>query len=160
MRYIAAADAALSGCLPLPAGRLSAQTIAQDDHLPLLVSQHAVHRPADLLYHFPVAHPFQKILLIADHIHQRQRRPVVARFYVIGKGHILAGLPLGPEIHQDLVFHTAGGIGGQPCALGWIKGGDALDQPDGTDGYQILLVRNLGIVFFEELMLAGGDRGE
>ena len=58
-------------------------------------------------------------------------------------------------MHQNLIFHTPGGIGGQPGPLGAVKAGDPLDQPDGADGDQILLVRGNGVVFFGGLMPAG-----
>ena len=55
-------------------------------------------------------------------------------------------------MHQYLVFHAAGGVGGKPCALGCVEGGDALDEPDGADGDQIFLIGTLGVVFFGGLM--------
>ena len=51
----------------------------------------------------------------------------------------------------DSIFHTAGGIGGKPCPLGVVKGGDALNKANGADGYEILLIRCLGIVFFHNV---------
>ena len=57
---------------------------------------------------------------------------------------------------EDSIFHTPGSIGCQSRPLGWVKGGDAFDKADGADGYQILLIRSLGVVFFRRLMLAGG----
>ena len=57
-------------------------------------------------------------------------------------------------MHQDLIFHAAGSVGGQSCPLGRIKGGDPLDQTDGADGDQILLVGRLGIVFLVGVRLA------
>lgn len=54
-------------------------------------------------------------------------------------------------MHEDLVFHTAGGVGGQADALSGVKGGDGLDEADGPDGDQILLVGGLGIVFFHDV---------
>ena len=59
-------------------------------------------------------------------------------------------------MHQDLIFHAPGGIGGKPCPFGGIEGGDAFDQADGADGDQILLVRGLGIVFFHNV----GDQAQ
>ena len=59
-------------------------------------------------------------------------------------------------MHQDLIFYAPGGVGGQAGAFGGIKGGDSLDEPDGADGDQILLIGSIGIVFFARLKLAEG----
>ena len=40
---------------------------------------------------------------------------------------------------ENSIFYTTGGVGGQSCTLGWIKSSDPFDQPDGSDGDQILL---------------------
>ncbi len=56
----------------------------------------------------------------------------------------------------DSVFHTSGRIGCQPGALGRIKALNALDQPDGANGYQVLLIGSLGIIFLARLKLAEG----
>ena len=63
-------------------------------------------------------------------------------------------------MHQDLIFNTSGGIGCQSGAFGRVKALDSLDQSDSSDGNQILLIRNLCVVFLGGLMLAGADRGE
>ena len=57
-------------------------------------------------------------------------------------------------MHEDLIFHAAGRIGGQPRAFGRIKGGNALDEPDGTNGDQILLIGGLGVVLLVGVRLA------
>ncbi len=51
----------------------------------------------------------------------------------------------------DSIFHAPGGVGRQPCPLGDIKGCDALDQSDGADGDQVLLVRGLGVIFLHNM---------
>ena len=40
----------------------------------------------------------------------------------------------------DSIFHASGGIGGKLCALCRIKGSNALDQSDGPNGDQVLLI--------------------
>ena len=42
------------------------------------------------------------------------------------------------QVHQDLVFDAAGGVGGQLDVLGRLIGAHRLDQPDGADGDQVL----------------------
>lgn len=49
------------------------------------------------------------------------------------------------------IFHTPGGISGKTGALGYIKGSDPLDQTDGADGDQILLIRCLGVILFHDV---------
>jgi len=55
-------------------------------------------------------------------------------------------------MHEDLIFHAPCGVGCQARAFGRIKGGDPLDQTNGSNGDQILLIRRLGVVFFGGLM--------
>lgn len=103
--YIAAADTRDLGHLPLAVGRAALQAVAQDDHLPLLLGQTTIHRPAEIAHRLPAADPLQQILILTDHVHQRQSCPICAGLYVVGQGNILAGLPLGPKVHQDLVCY-------------------------------------------------------
>ena len=154
MRYIAAADAQYLRHLPLAARLQPADTEAEHDNLLFLVAEALLHRPTNLLQPLPGCDRLQKIRLLPHHIHQRQRRSIGAGFYHIRQGHILAGLALGTKMHQDLIFHTPGGVGSQPCPFGNIKGGDPLDQSDGANGYQILLLRRVGVVFLVGVRLA------
>ena len=57
-------------------------------------------------------------------------------------------------MHQDLIFHTSGGVGGEAGGFGGIEGGDPFDEADGADGDQILLVRIGGVVFLVGVRLA------
>lgn len=43
-----------------------------------------------------------------------------------------------PQIHQDLVLDAAGSVGGQLDVLVGTEGIDGLDEPDGTNGDQVL----------------------
>ena len=158
--YIASADTGNQRRFPLSAGWPAIQPIAQPDYLPLLIRQAGIHGPIKLLHRFLCSHLLQKIPILTDHIHQRQRRPITAALNIVRQGYILGALTLGPKVHQDLIFHTSGGIGGKAGTFGAVKGGHRLDQTDGADGDQILLIRRLGIVFLEGLMLAGRSRGE
>ena len=49
-------------------------------------------------------------------------------------------------MHKDLIFNAPAGIGSQAHVLVRLEGGDSLDQPDGTNGDQIVLISGLGIV--------------
>ena len=51
-------------------------------------------------------------------------------------------------LSEDSIFNAPGCIGGQAGAFTGIKRGDALDQPDGSDGNEVLLVGSLGVVLF------------
>ena len=68
-----------------------------------------------------------------------------------------SGLSAGPESRwcEDSIFHTSGSVSCQACSFVRVKGFNALDQPDGPNGDQILLVRCLGVIFFGGLMPAG-----
>ena len=52
------------------------------------------------------------------------------------------------EIHQYFIFNTPAGIGSKPDLLIRLECGNALDQPDGSDGNQIVLVAIGGVIFF------------
>ncbi len=52
---------------------------------------------------------------------------------------------------EGSILHTPGGIGSKPRPFGRIKGGDALNEADGSYGDQVLLIRSLGIVFFHDV---------
>lgn len=86
------------------------------------------------------------------------------------KSECSSGLPLAPAgaiLHQkvpvlllhppivplseDSIFNTSCRISGQPGALGWVEAGNALDESDGPDGDQIVLIDTLGIVFLEQV---------
>ena len=54
-------------------------------------------------------------------------------------------------MHQDFIFYTSGSVGCKAGAFTGIKRGDALDQPDGSDGNEVLLVGSLGVVLFHNV---------
>ena len=58
---------------------------------------------------------------------------------------------MGPEVHQDLIFHAAGSVGGQADSFVRVEACDRLDQPHRADGDQILLVHVLRIVLFHDV---------
>ena len=54
---------------------------------------------------------------------------------------------------EDSILNTSRGVGGESCAFGVVKGRDGLDEADGADGDQILLVGSLGVVLLEDAFL-------
>ena len=53
-------------------------------------------------------------------------------------------------LRQYSIFNTSACIGGQADALVGAEGVHRLDEADGADGDQILLLLGLGVVFFED----------
>lgn len=51
---------------------------------------------------------------------------------------------------EDSIFNTSARISCQPDAFVGLEGVHRLDEPDGTDGDQVLLLLRLGVVFFED----------
>ena len=54
-------------------------------------------------------------------------------------------------MHQDLIFNTSAGVGGEADALVGAEGVHRLDEADGADGDQILLIGCLRVVFFIQM---------
>ena len=102
----------------------------------------------------PGGHLFQQIAVLADHIHQRKRRPIGTCLDIIGQRNILRTLLLPPKIHQYLIFYAPGSIGSKSRPLAGIECRDPLDQPNRPNGNQILLVGGLCVVFFRLVMPA------
>ena len=48
---------------------------------------------------------------------------------------------------EDSILYAAGGVGRKARALLGLEGRNALDEPDGTDGDEIVLLLGLGVVF-------------
>jgi len=153
--YIAAADAQLLRHLPLAMGRGSEQAVAQPDHLPLLICQTPLHRPTKLPGILPGVQLLQQVLVPRHHILKRQRPSLGPRLDQLRQRHIRAALPPGTKIHQDLIFNTPGSVGCELDILIHPVGADGLDQADGANGDQVLLLRFGGVVFFARLMQAG-----
>lgn len=152
--HITAADARLLRHLPLSVGRIAPQPIAQLHHQPFLFRQTFRDSLPQCRDPLPGADGFQQVLIPADHIHQRKCRSIRPRFDIIRQRYILRTLFLRSKMHQYLVFHTPGGISGQPCPLGCIKCSDSFYQPNRSNGDQVLLIRSLCVVFLGGLMPA------
>ena len=87
----------------------------------------------------------------SNHIHQLQGVALFVRLDGVREGYLPLELFLAAEVHEDLIFDAPGGVGGQTRPLLRVEAGDALDEPDGADGDQVLLVGALGVVFFGRL---------
>lgn len=72
-------------------------------------------------------------------------------FNGLRKGNLSLQLLLAAEVHQDLIFNTSCRIGRQTRSFCRVKAGNALDESDGPDGDQIVLVGILGVVFLYDV---------
>ena len=52
---------------------------------------------------------------------------------------------------EDCIFYTPCGIRRQPDIFLRLIAGDALNQPDGADGDQVVLVYGLGVIFLKRI---------
>ena len=137
--------------LPLGQGLFPVQAVAQGQYLLLPVVQDLPHVLPEQSHVLPAADPVEHVVILTDHIHEGQSGAVLAGFDVVGQGDVRSAFPLASEVHEDFVLHAPGRIGGQPDAFARIKGGHGLNEPDGADGYEVLLVRGLGVVFFHNM---------
>ena len=87
--------------------------------------------------HFVLQIPVDNVFIRSQDIRQQQFISVPVHIERFIDGYFHAHLAV-PKIHQNLIFNTAGRIGCQFDVLTSIKGIDGFDQPDGTDGNQIL----------------------
>ena len=62
-------------------------------------------------------------------------------------------LALGAEIHQNLVFNAAGGVGCQADIFVAAERVDGFDEADGADGDEIILIVGLGVILLGELIV-------
>lgn len=102
---VAATDPQNPRHLPLPFRGTSGKTIAQQNHLTLLLCQTGINGTAQEYCHLSGGHLLHEVYVLADHIHQRQGRAVGAGFDAVKQGHILSVLLLGTEVHQNLICY-------------------------------------------------------
>ena len=145
------ADVALQGHLPLGQGLSAVQPVAQGQDFLLPGVQNLLHVLPQQPHVLPVAQPVEQIVLLPHHIHERQGVAVLARLDVVRQGDVRRAFALAAEVHEDFIFHAAGRVGGQTDALIGVKGGYGLNQADGADGDQILLIGRLGVVLFHNV---------
>ena len=93
----------------------------------------------------------KQILIGGDDVLHRERGPVLARLDGIGQRHVPGRFLLSPEVHQDLILDTAGRVGREAGSLVDVEGLDPLDQADGADGKQVLLIGCLRVVLLHNM---------
>ena len=149
--YIGPADAAGGGDLTLGAGNLPVQTVAEGDDLRLPLGQTAVHAAADLGAGVLGIQILQHVVVHADDVHQGEGVAVPVGVDGVGQGHIPLVFPLASEVHENLVLHAPAGIGCQPDVFIRLEGGNPLDEPDGPNGDEIILVAGLDVILFQNV---------
>ena len=149
--YIGPGDAEGGGDLPLGQGDGTPQPVPQADDLGLPGGQALVDQAAEPERRVPVMEILQHSVVHPHHVHQLQGVALLVRVDGVGQGDLTLELFLAAEVHQDLIFNTPGGVSGQPGALLRVKAGDPLDEADGADGDEILLIGTLGIVLFHDM---------
>ena len=150
-RYVTAGNAAEGGDLPLGEGAAVIQPVAQTDDMGLPGIEAGADAPTHLGTGIPEVQRFQHVVLHAEHIHQREGAAVPLGIQTFGQGQLPLQLPLGAEVHEDLIFNASAGIGGQAHVFVRLEGGHPLDEADGTDGEQVVLISALGVVFFDDV---------
>ena len=148
--YITAADAQQLRGLQLGQGRLPRQAVPQQYELPLPPGQ-----PLD-----EGAQPRRLVLFLARVLHaggvlqqvgQRQGRIFLAGVQRLLQRDGGPGFFVPPQLHADLIFNAPAGIGGKSGPAGAVEGVDRLDQPDGADADEVVLVAGQGVVFFGDV---------
>lgn len=128
------------GNLPLGERWLAIQAVPQGDDPGLPFGETLSHTPADLGAGVPGVQILQHVVFHADDIHQGEGAAVPVAVQGVREGDLSLELPLGAEVHQDFIFNAPAGIGGQPDIFIRFEGGDALDEPDGPNGDQVVLI--------------------
>ncbi len=149
--YIAPADAAALGDLALGQGRLAAQAVAQGDDLGLPGRQAPAHRPAHPAAGLLEVQILQHGVVHPDHVHEGEVVAVAVVLQRVGQGHLPLELAAASKVHEHLVFDAPAGVGGQLDAPVAFEGAHRLDEPDGADGDQVVLIGRLGVVFLHDM---------
>ena len=100
---IAAADTEGCGDLPLGQWDRAAEAIAQADDLSLPGSEHLPHQAAELPGALLLVEILQQGILRAHDVTELQGVALPVRLNGVRKGHLPLELPLGPEVHEDLI---------------------------------------------------------
>ena len=150
--YIRPGDAALGGDFPLGQGWAGVEPVSQGDHHGLPLVQALGHAPAHLGTGIPGIQFLQHIVVHADGVQKGQGVPIPVPVDGVGQGHLTLELPLGAEVHQDFILNAPGGVSSQADILIRLEGADALDQADGADGNQVVLVAVGGVILFKGLL--------
>ena len=103
--YIGAGDAAAGGNFPLGQRRTFPEAVAQNDNFPLPGRQALLHTPPHLPAGVPGIQLLQHIVIHRDDVHQRQRAIFPRRLQRVRQGYFSLQLPLGAEVHEDLICY-------------------------------------------------------
>ncbi len=147
---VGAGDVVGGGHLALGLGQTAIQTITAANDVGLPGRQQLRHQAADQQAVFLVLQLVQHGVLLAHHVAETQGVAVRAGVQGLVEGDLPLELSLGAEIHEDLIFDTAGGVGGELDLFVGAEGVHGLDETDRADGDQILLVGGLGVVLLED----------
>lgn len=134
------------GNFPLGQGDGAAQPVPQANDLRLPGGQTL---PDDLVEPeraVPVVDIVQHGVIHAHHIHQLEGIALLICLNGIRQRDFSLELFLAAEVHENFVFNAAGGVGGQAGALLRVEAGDALDEADGADGNEVLLIGRLRVI--------------
>ena len=148
---VGAADAAQGGDFPLGEGSLLVEAVAQLDDVGLPGGEAGVHALPHPLAGVPQVQVFQHGVVHAHYVHQGQGIALWVSVQAVGEGQLSLGLPLGAEVHENFVFNAAAGVGGQAHIFVPLEGGHPLDEPNGANGDEIVLISRLGVVFFHDM---------
>lgn len=103
--YIGPADTTLTSDFPLGAGRFVIQTVAHGDDHPLPGRQAGMDTLPDLDAGISSIQVLQHVVVHRNHIHKRQRPSIPRRLQSLCEGYLPLKLPLGPEMHQNLICY-------------------------------------------------------
>ena len=146
--HIASGDTEGRGDFPLGQGDSSPQTVAQADDFRLPGGEALPNQLVEPQGVVPVVEVLQHGVIHTHHIDQLQGIALLVVFNGVRQRDLPLELLLAPEVHEDFIFNAPGGIGGKPGPLGGVKAGNALDEANGANGDQVLLVGALGVIFF------------
>ena len=149
--YVRAADATQGGDFPLGEGGLLIEAVAQLDDVGLPGGEAGVHALPNPLAGVPQVQVLQHGVVHAHHVHQGQGIALRVPVQAVGEGQLSLGFPLRAEVHEDFVFNAAAGVGGQAHIFVPLEGGHPLDEPNGANGDEIVLISRLGVVFFHDM---------
>ena len=141
------------GHLTLGLGHAAVQTVAAADDVGLPGRQQLRHQTANQQAVLLVLQLVQHGVLLTHHVTEAQGVAVRAGVQGLVEGDLALELPLGAEVHEDLIFNASRGVGGEFDLLVGAEGVHGLDEADRADGDQVLLVGGLGVVFLEDASL-------
>ena len=114
------------------------QAIAQQHDLPLPARQLLQGLAQNAQVHIVFQRPGDLVGVGAQDVGQQQLVAVAVQIDGLIQGDFRLHAGYLADVHQDFVFDAPGGIGGQADVLIQPVGADGFDEPDGSNGNQIL----------------------